>query len=206
MTPRFSSPLVGRVGTSLLVLACLSAAPAIGQVRQYSPTSASEDYLFVCRNDGPVHRCVELMTSKDLRTGLATARFNYSELDGVGSDSRGLSCWVAAPALALTSNGKKLSQAAIKVTVSPESEECLGSWGIWPAGPVSFTVSMKASGGFSQQFKGHGVVSVAGSEYRYSEALESWAVNATGAVDSWDFSGATGSVQTLRRTNVSKTK
>jgi hypothetical protein len=188
-----------------VLLAGLSSTPAIAQVRQ-SPTSASEDYLFVCRNDGPIHRCVEVSTSRDLRTGQASARFNYSELDVIGSDSRALSCWVAAPTLALTSNGKRLNQAAIKVTVSPESEACLGSWGIWPAGPVTFTVAMKASGGFSQQFKGHGVVSIGGAEYRYSETLESWAVNATGAVDSWDFSGATGSVQTVRRTNISRTK
>jgi hypothetical protein len=205
MITRISPTVVGQLAASLVITG-LWAAPALGQVRQFSPTAASEDYLFVCRNDGPMHRCVELMTSKDLRTGQATARFNYSELDVAGPGSRGLSCWVAVPALELTSNGKRLNQAAIDVTVTPESEECLGSWGLWPAGPMTFKIGMTASGSFSQQFKGHGVVSVAGSEYRFTETLESWAVNATGSVDLYDFSGASGSVQTLRRTDVSKTK
>jgi hypothetical protein len=198
-------PEIARQFTAALLLAGMSVAPAVGQSRR-SSEAAEEDYLFVCRNDGIVHRCVEVMTSKDLKDGRATARFNYTELDTLGADSRGLSCSIAAPAFALTSNGKRLQKAGIKVTVSPESDACLGSWGVWPAGPVTFKVAMAASGGFSQQFKGHGVVSLEDAEYRFNETLESWAVNATGTVDIHDFSGATGSVQTLRRTSVSKTR
>lgn len=201
---RMFRPQWTRQLTTALVLAGVWVAPAVAQSRRQS-VAAEEDYLFVCLNEGTVQRCVEVVSSKDLRDGRVTARFNYTEFDTVGPDSRGLSCAIPVPPLALTSNGKRLQHAGIKVTVSPESEACLGSWGIWSPGPVTFTVAMAASGGYSQQFKGHGVVTAADAEYRFTETLESWAVNASGTVDVYDFSGATGSVQTLRRTSVSKT-
>ena len=205
MTSRICTT-VARTFAATLVVASASAAPASAQARPSAQLASESDYLFVCRIDGGIQRCIEVLTSKDLRTGEASARVNYTELDTVGPDSRGLSCQVAAPALNLINNGKRLKQASIRVTVSPESDACLGSWGFWPAGPVSFAITLTASGGYSQQSKGHGVVAIDTSEYRFAEALDSWAVDAAGTVDIHDFTGAVGSVQTVRRTDVSKTK
>lgn len=160
--------------------------------------------MMVCQTETSVHLCVELLSSTNLRSGVRSARLNYYELDTIASESRGLSCEIGAASFSLGAQGRRLRDAALRVTVDPTSPACLGSWGVWAAAPVTVDIEMTASGGFLQQSKGHGLVQFPDASYRFADATESWSVGATGSVDGQDFSGASGNIQTVRRTNISK--
>jgi hypothetical protein len=192
---------LGRVAASVLL--CV---PGVVAAKPIQPASlaSSEDYALVCKNDASVQVCVELTTSTDLRSGARSARLNYYELDIIASESRGLSCDISPGSFSLGAQGRRLRGASLRTTVDPTSPACLGSWGAWGALPLSFEVVMTPSGGFLQQSKGHGLVQFAEASYRFTDATESWSVAAAGTVDGQDFSGAAGSVQTLRRTNIAK--
>jgi hypothetical protein len=192
---------VGRVVAAVLL--CI---PAVVAARANRPASmaSAEDYVLVCKNDAAVQLCVELTASTDLRSGARSARLNYYELDTIASESRGLSCAISPASFSLETTGQRLRNASLRTTVDPTSPACLGSWGVWAAAPLTVDVEMTASGGFLQQSKGHGLVQFPDANYRFNDATESWSVAAAGTVDGQDFSGASGNIQTLRRTNISK--
>lgn len=192
---------LGRVAAVLLL--CVPAVVTAGASRS-APLASAEDYMMVCQTETPVHLCVEVLSSTDLRSGVRSARLNYYELDTVASESRGLSCEISAAGFSLGTQGRRLRDAALRVTVDPASPACLGSWGVWAAAPVTVDIEMTASGGFLQQSKGHGLLQYPDANYRFNDATESWSVAAAGSVDGQDFSGASGNIQTLRRTNISK--
>ena len=192
---------LGRVAA--VVLLCVPAAVAATATRPASLASA-EDYVLVCKSDTAVQLCVELLTSTDLRSGVRSARLNYYELDTLASESRGLSCDINPTSFSLVTQGRRLRDASFRATLDPTSPACLGSWGSWGGLPLTFEVVMTPSGGFLQQSKGHGLVQFPEASYRFTDATESWSVAAAGTVDGQDFSGASGNVQTLRRTNIAK--
>ena len=191
----------GRIATALLL--CV---PVLltAQGRRSGQLASAEDYMMVCHTETAVHLCVELLTSTDLRSGARSARLTYYELDTIAADHRGLSCAISPASFSLGTQGRRLRDASLRVTVDPASPACLGSWGVWSVGPVSFDVQMSASGGYLQQSKGHGIVQFPEASYRFTDATESWSVAAAGTVDGHDFAGAAGNVQTLRRTDISK--
>jgi hypothetical protein len=193
---------VGLVAGAVLLI-CVPAL-VVAKSGRTAPLASAEDYVMVCQTETPVHVCVELLTSTDLRSGVRSARLTYYELDTLASDSRGLSCEISPAALSIGAQGRRLREAALRVTVEPGSPACLGSWGVWGAAPVAFDVGMTPSGGFLQQSKGHGLVQFPEASYRFADATESWSVVAAGSVDGQDFAGASGNIQTLRRTNISK--
>ena len=185
-----------------VVLACVPTLVIANSGRSASLASA-EDYVLACQTGTPVLVCVELLTSTDLRSGVRSARLTYYELDTLASDARGLSCEISPAAFSLGTQGRRLPDASLRVTIDPGSPACLGSWGNWAAAPVIIAVEMTASGGFLQQSKGHGLVQFPEASYRFADATESWSVRAVGTVDGRDFAGS-GNVQTLRRTNIAK--
>lgn len=204
-SPRSAVPPATRALAGLVFLAGWAVTTA-AQTQRATSFASGQDYLFVCRADSAFSRCVEVLRWTDLRSSATTTRLNYYEFDLAGPDSRGLSCAVPSSALAMETSGPRLRQAVVSVTVVPESAACLGSWGIWPPGPMSFSLTMTPSGDFAQQSRGHGVVQFADAGFRFSEALESWSVNATGAIDTLDFGGGSGNIQTVRRTDITRVR
>lgn len=198
-----------RNGVRLAVIALVLAAAGLasaGQTPRSAPTKSAEDYLFVCRTDAPLTRCLEVTSSTDFRSSEPpSARIFYFEVNSQTAEARGLNCAIAPASLAVRSAGGKLREAIVEATIWPGTEACEGSFGEWAPDPVDIALEFSASADFLQQTKGHGVVQMDGATFRYVDALDSWSVVAAGAVHGTDFDGATGSIQTVRRTNISKT-
>lgn len=194
-----------RPALTVLLLSVASAESA-GQSLRSAPTKSAEDYLFVCRTDAPITRCLEVTSSTDFRSSEPpSARIFYFEVNSETSEGRGLSCTIDPADLAVRSTGGKLREASIETTAWPGTEACESSFGEWASDPVEIALSFSASADFLQQTKGHGVVQMDGTTFRYADALDSWSVVATGTAAGVEFDGATGSIQTVRRTTLSRT-